>query len=140
MSDEAGFIHAMREEPDDPNLRLVFADWLEEHEDPDRRPELLRLMDTLTQKPWMFPKGRNWRAACGACWHPASSPSARFGTNSIGMTFALIPAGTFLMGSPEKKKSRSPDKRTTAQGYADQGVLPGNSSRDPETVAGSNGQ
>jgi formylglycine-generating enzyme required for sulfatase activity len=30
--------------------------------------------------------------------------------NSIGMTFALIPAGTFLMGSPQEEKQRSKDE------------------------------
>jgi formylglycine-generating enzyme required for sulfatase activity len=40
---------------------------------------------------------------------PLSTPSnPKEYTNSIGMKFALIPAGTFLMGSPENDLGRSP--------------------------------
>ena len=37
MSEEAGLITAIREAPDDPAHRLVFADWLEERGDPHGR-------------------------------------------------------------------------------------------------------
>jgi uncharacterized protein (TIGR02996 family) len=41
MSEEAPFLRALREEPDDDTARLVYADWLEERGDP--RGEYLRL-------------------------------------------------------------------------------------------------
>lgn len=39
------------------------------------------------------------------------SDSAKTITNSIGMEFALIPAGTFIMGSPKDEVQREPDER-----------------------------
>jgi formylglycine-generating enzyme required for sulfatase activity len=39
---------------------------------------------------------------------PGKAP--RFVTNTIGMKFVLIPAGTFQMGSPESEEGRSPDE------------------------------
>ena len=47
MSDEAGFLAAIRAKPDDDALRLVYADWLEERADP--RAEFVRL-DTMLSK------------------------------------------------------------------------------------------
>jgi uncharacterized protein (TIGR02996 family) len=47
MHDEQAFLQAMQENPDDAVHRLVFADWLEERDDP--RGELIRLLHTLTQ-------------------------------------------------------------------------------------------
>jgi uncharacterized protein (TIGR02996 family) len=45
MHDESAFLQAMQENPEDTALRLVFADWLEEHVDP--RGELMRLLSGL---------------------------------------------------------------------------------------------
>jgi uncharacterized protein (TIGR02996 family) len=36
MSSPDAFLHALREQPEDDAPRLVYADWLEEHGDPDR--------------------------------------------------------------------------------------------------------
>ena len=47
MHDEAAFLQAMQEHPEDNASRLIFADWLEERGDP--RGELIRLLHTLTQ-------------------------------------------------------------------------------------------
>ena len=47
MKDEAAFLQAMLANPEDNDLRLVFADWLEEWGDP--RGEFIRLLHTLTQ-------------------------------------------------------------------------------------------
>ena len=45
MADRDSFLQAIREAPEDNNLRLVFADWLQEHGDEhDRaRAEFIRL-------------------------------------------------------------------------------------------------
>jgi uncharacterized protein (TIGR02996 family) len=42
MNEEAGFIAAMLADPDDRTVLLVYADWLDEHDDP--RGEYLRLI------------------------------------------------------------------------------------------------
>lgn len=41
MSDEAALLQAIRDHPDDDTVRLAYADWLEEHDDP--RAEFIRL-------------------------------------------------------------------------------------------------
>src|SRR5205085_317224 len=97
MQDEAGFLQAMQEHPEDTGLRLVFADWLEQQGDP--RHELLRLLQTLTEavdipdRSKLEERLRNLLAAGVQSVGP-------FWTNLIGMKFAWIPPGTFLMGSP----------------------------------------
>jgi uncharacterized protein (TIGR02996 family) len=45
MPDEAGFLRALCDDPDDPAVRLIFADWLDERGDP--RGEFLRLSAEL---------------------------------------------------------------------------------------------
>jgi uncharacterized protein (TIGR02996 family) len=52
MTEEDAFLQALLANPDDVNLRLVYADWLEERGDP--RGELLRLDVKLVELP---PKG-----------------------------------------------------------------------------------
>ena len=42
MDEEAGFIAAMLADPDDRTVLLVYADWLDEHDDP--RGEYLRMI------------------------------------------------------------------------------------------------
>jgi uncharacterized protein (TIGR02996 family) len=45
MPDAAGFLRALLDDPDDPSVRLIFADWLDERGDP--RGEWLRLQTEL---------------------------------------------------------------------------------------------
>jgi uncharacterized protein (TIGR02996 family) len=47
VADEATFLDGLWADPEDDELRLVFADWLEEHGDP--RAELLRALVALRQ-------------------------------------------------------------------------------------------
>jgi uncharacterized protein (TIGR02996 family) len=47
MSDVESFLAAIRDEPDDDTVRLVFADWLEEHNDP--RGEFIRIQCQLAR-------------------------------------------------------------------------------------------
>jgi uncharacterized protein (TIGR02996 family) len=49
MMTETNFLHAIREAPHDDDLRLVFADWLDEQDDP--RGELVRLEMTVSRLP-----------------------------------------------------------------------------------------
>ena len=45
MADETAFLQAIAEEPDDDALRLIFADWLDERDDP--RGEFIRVQCEL---------------------------------------------------------------------------------------------
>jgi uncharacterized protein (TIGR02996 family) len=104
---EEAFLHWMLEQPDDTTVRLVFADWLEENNDP--RGELLRLSHMLTQNVDVPDRpGREARLrslvstgvrAVGPHW-----------TNSLGMQFVWVPAGIFLMGSPPSEAERQDDE------------------------------
>jgi uncharacterized protein (TIGR02996 family) len=63
MPSEESFLRALAEAPDDDDLRQIFADWLEEHDDP--RYELVRLsthLTTLTEEDLQFEELRQ-RAA-----------------------------------------------------------------------------
>jgi uncharacterized protein (TIGR02996 family) len=107
MHDEQAFLQAMQENPEDTDLRLVFTDWLEERGDP--RSELIRLLHTLTQSVEVADRGKledRLRSLVSA----GVQPVGPFFTNSLGMKFAWIPAGTFLMGSPESEEGRNEDE------------------------------
>jgi len=108
MSDEQSFLDAILKSPNDPCLRLVFADWLEERDDP--RAELLRLLHSLTQSIHV-PHRDQLEERLRELLETGVRPVGPFVTNSIGMKFALIPPGTFMMGSPESELERS-DKET----------------------------
>ena len=47
MSDEAAFLKAIQDNPKDDTVRLVYADWLDEHGDP--RAEFIRLRQELAR-------------------------------------------------------------------------------------------
>src|SRR5947209_2024989 len=50
MSSADTFLADIRDNPDDDAVRLVFADWLEDHGDPERA-EFIRLQVRLAQMP-----------------------------------------------------------------------------------------
>src|SRR5262245_5889339 len=107
MHEEQAFLQALQENPDDTALRLIFADWLEERG--DQRAELIRLLHTLTQSVEVPDRSRledRLRSLVSA----GVQPVGPFFTNSLGMKFAWIPAGTFLMGSPESEAGRGEDE------------------------------
>ena len=118
MHDEQSFIQAMQASPEDSSLRLVFADWLEERGDP--RGELIRLLHTLTQA-IDVPDRNNLEDRLRSLLESGVKPIGPFWTNSIGMKFAWIPSGTFLMGSPEDEEGRQENETehevTLTQGY-----------------------
>ncbi len=78
---EQAFLDAILTEPDDHVSRLAFADWLSERDDP--REALFRAQGVL-------------------------GPSIR---TSAGGKMVPIPAGDFVMGSPEDEPFRDPDER-----------------------------
>jgi uncharacterized protein (TIGR02996 family) len=99
MHDEHAFLQAMQEHPEDSALRLVFADWLEERG--DERGTLLRLLHTLTQSVHVR-RRRELENRLRNLLARGAQPVGPFVTNSVGMKFAWIPPGTFMMGSPAK--------------------------------------
>ena len=124
MTTEQAFLDAIRADPDDDTLRLVFADWLDEHGNAAEcaRAELIRVQCELARwvpdlrrrtalhsreaallqahaQHWL---GRDWD------W-PAQRKFARI-RNSSDMDLTFIPAGTFLMGSPETEVNRASDE------------------------------
>jgi uncharacterized protein (TIGR02996 family) len=118
MHDEATFLQAMQEHPEDTALRLAFADWLEERG--DQRGELLRLLDTLTQS-IKVKQRKNVEFHLRRLLTTGVQPVGPFFTNSLGMKFSLIWPGTFLMGSPANEKGRADNetqhKVTLSKGF-----------------------
>jgi uncharacterized protein (TIGR02996 family) len=80
---------------------LVLADWLEERGDP--RAELVRLLHEPGFRPDRDARVRALLAGGVAPCVPSL-------VNSIGMRFVLVPAGTFLMGSPDDEPGRHSDE------------------------------
>ena len=118
MHDETAFLQAMQENPEDATLRLIFADWLEERGDP--RSELIRLLHTLTQSVEV-PDRSNLEDRLRNLLATGVQPVGPFWTNSIGMKFAWIPPGTFLMGTLATEDGRSENetqhKVTLSKGF-----------------------
>jgi uncharacterized protein (TIGR02996 family) len=101
MNEEV-FLRAIRDDPAEPAAWLALADYLQEQGDP--RGELLRLTRTLQQpdcpqRPALEERlCRLLAQGVRPCWPQL--------TNSVGMLFSLIPAGTFRMGSPNGEADR----------------------------------
>src|SRR5262245_52930609 len=56
MAQEDAFLEAIIRDPDDDGLRLIYADWLEEHDDP--RGEFIRVQCALARLPDDDPRRR----------------------------------------------------------------------------------
>jgi uncharacterized protein (TIGR02996 family) len=100
---EEVLLQALHADPADDATRLVLADWLEEQGDP--RGELLRLHVTLHRRPAGADLGAS-EERLRALLAAGVRPCVPLLTNGIGMHLALIPAGTFLMGSPDGEADR----------------------------------
>jgi uncharacterized protein (TIGR02996 family) len=97
VNTEGAWLQAILSCPSDLSIRLIFADWLQERDDP--RADLLRLLHELTQN--LDPPNRPEKEAqLRELLADGVQPVGPFRTNSVGMRFALIPPGTFRMGSP----------------------------------------
>ena len=84
------------------------ADWLEEHDQPDRA-ELLRLTRLLVRD-LTHPDRPAREARQMELLAAGVEPCVATLTNSIGMEFVYIPAGTFLMGSPPEEEGHREDE------------------------------
>jgi len=107
----------MQEKPEDASLRLVFADWLEERG--DQRCELIRLLHLLTQSV-AVPDRSNLEERLRGLVTAGVQPVGPFFTNSVGMKFAQIPAGRFLMGTSVE------DRKKVERHFKDSGQDPEN--------------
>jgi uncharacterized protein (TIGR02996 family) len=105
---EEAFQRSMQADPDDPSVRLIFADWLEEQGDP--RGELIRLTWTLTNH-LDLPN----RAACEVRLRNLLSagvqPVGPRWTNSVGMSFVWVAPGAFVRGSLSGEPGRQSDEK-----------------------------
>jgi uncharacterized protein (TIGR02996 family) len=107
-TEDRPFLNTILANPNDWSSRLVFADCLEERGDP--RGELVRLLHWLhlaENVGFPPPPGRREREdrlrelmSRGVSW---IGPFVTIGPH---MRFALIPPGTFMMGSPPKEEGR----------------------------------
>jgi len=118
MSVLEGLLRSVVDEPGCEANWLVLADWLEENDDP-RRAELLRLHRKLLAtccQPEKHPQRRQWQARLLELLGQRVEPSVPLQTVLLGrrasvpMTFAWIPPGTFLMGSPPGEEDRGDDE------------------------------
>jgi uncharacterized protein (TIGR02996 family) len=100
---EAAFHAALRENPADELTWQALADWLDE-DGQGQRAELLRLVRRMLPTPVGERGDMPERHA--ALLEAGVRPVVVEMTNSIGMRFALVPAGRFLMGSPEDEQGR----------------------------------
>ncbi len=108
MQQASDILRAWHVQPNDSDFALIFADWLEDQGDP--RSETLRLLHQLIQpgEPSPVRLSQQTRLRQLVQEHgPAPLPRL---INSIGMELVLIPAGSFLMGSPESELEHTSDE------------------------------
>jgi uncharacterized protein (TIGR02996 family) len=108
MDIEQAVLQAIHDNPSDETSWLVLADWLEENGQTDRA-DMLRLHRQLRdlhtddeRKPLEDRFQKMLRAGVRPC-----VPVLK---NSIGMELALIPPGSFWLGSPKNETGRYPDE------------------------------
>jgi uncharacterized protein (TIGR02996 family) len=113
---ELAFLQAVVENPDDETSLLVLADWLEEKGEP-RRAELLRLHLCLREtccEPQRHPERAAQQARVVQLLMEGVRPCVAQRVvevgNGVPMTFAWVPPGSFLMGSPPDEEERSGDE------------------------------
>jgi uncharacterized protein (TIGR02996 family) len=122
-----GFLEAIVEAGSDDTPRRILADWLEEHDEP-QRAELLRLHLTLLATccdPDAHPDRGEQQARLVELLAAGVRPCVPRRTVMLAegavLTFAWVPPGTFLMGSPPGEQQRSDNENlhrvTLSRGY-----------------------
>jgi uncharacterized protein (TIGR02996 family) len=109
MNTEAALLQALHDDPADETSWLVLADWLEEQGDLPRA-ELLRAQRRLLGMRFKARGRRALEKRVQELLAAGVRPCVPALTNSLGMTFTLIPAGKFRMGSPEQEEGRHADE------------------------------
>jgi uncharacterized protein (TIGR02996 family) len=107
MDVEAALEQALHDNPDDDTSWHAVADWLEERADP--RAELLRLHRSLREE-LDFEERTYRQGRLQELLEHGVRPWMPELVNSLGMRFALIPAGRFAMGSPDDEPGRFHDE------------------------------
>ncbi|KPA18392.1 Microcystin-dependent protein-like protein [Candidatus Magnetomorum sp. HK-1] len=74
--------------------------------DGETNPQLSEQYSYMT----IISNGSAWLKTAENATTPSTSTAKTYITNSLGMTFRLIPAGTFLMGSPSDELGRAGDE------------------------------
>jgi uncharacterized protein (TIGR02996 family) len=108
MDVEQAVLQAIHDNPTDETSWLVLADWLEEKGEDDRA-EMVRLHQAL-RKLITDDERRPLEKHFQAMLRDGVRPCVPTLTNSIGMKLALIPPGSFWLGSPEDEEGRYPDE------------------------------
>jgi uncharacterized protein (TIGR02996 family) len=104
MNELAGLLQTIHADPAEEANWLVLADWLEDNDDP-RRGELLRLHRSLRARQPTANR-RQSEERIMALLADGVKPCAPVRASSIGMELALIPPGSFRMGSPVREQRR----------------------------------
>jgi uncharacterized protein (TIGR02996 family) len=113
MDTGTALLAALHADPADQTAWLVLADWLEEQGEPERA-ELSRLALQL-RDPTRSPARRGIEERVQALLAAGVAPCHPKLTNAAGLELALIPAGTFWMGSPANEPGRYEDEGRRAQ-------------------------
>jgi len=104
---EETFLSALRDDPSDEVTWLALADYFDDSGQP-ARAELLRLTRRLRAMPLDQRDGVRVRVV--ALLRAGVRPVVVERVNSIGMRFALVPPGRFLMGAPAHEPGRNDDE------------------------------
>lgn len=108
MDTETALLDALAADPADDVGWLALADWLEEHDRSDQA-RLLRLHRDLRSMPEGAGK-IDLSLAIQSMINTGVRPVGPRIVNSIGLELALIPAGTFVMGSADSEAERYDDE------------------------------
>lgn len=110
MSDEANLLEAIRRQPADDLAWLALGDCLEEAGQPDRA-SLLRLWRQARSLPWNDRRRRRLEPKIARLLLDGVRPAVPVVENSLGMRFALVPSGTFCLGSEDNDPAQQSDER-----------------------------
>jgi uncharacterized protein (TIGR02996 family) len=108
MSELAGLLQAIHDDPALEANWLVLGDWLEENDDP-RRAELLRLHRGLRGRLTAARRRQSELRVMGLLAEGVR-PCLPTRHSSVGLALALVPAGNFRMGSPTREPHRMDDE------------------------------